>query len=69
MDKDKNYFGIDVSKSTFDVYNLQKGHIQFENNTKGFKHFIKMLSSDSHLLWRQQEIIIIYCLITLSKLV
>ncbi len=48
MDKDKNYFGIDVSKSTFDVYNPEKGYLQFENSTKGFKQFVKILSSDSH---------------------
>ncbi len=48
MDKDKNYFSIDVSKSTFDVYNPEKGHLKFENNTKGFKQFLKILSLDSH---------------------
>ncbi|MBS9774829.1 MAG: IS110 family transposase [Tenacibaculum sp.] len=50
MDKVKNYFGIDVSKSTFDVYNPDKGHLQFENNTKGFKQFLKVLSSDNHCI-------------------
>ncbi len=50
MDKDKNYFGIDVSKSTFDVYNPDKGHLQFENSTKGFKQFFKVLSFNSHCI-------------------
>ncbi len=48
MNKDKNYFGIDISKSLFDVYNPQKGHLQFENNSKGFRLFARILSSNSH---------------------
>ncbi len=32
MGKNNKNFGIDISKDVFDVYNPEKGHIQFSNN-------------------------------------
>ncbi|RIA09259.1 hypothetical protein OE09_1088 [Flavobacteriaceae bacterium MAR_2010_72] len=43
MNKNTEYFGIDISKGAFDVYGLELGHHQFANNEKGFKQFIKKL--------------------------
>ena len=48
MDKSKTIFGIDISKNTFDVMDSNGKHNQFENNTKGFVAFLKLLTSDSH---------------------
>lgn len=47
MDKNTNYFGIDISKDIFDVMNMRDQHFQFENSIKGFKKFIKHLDSNS----------------------
>ncbi len=47
MNKNTEFFGIDISKDVFDVYGLELGHCQFTNNEKGFKQFIKKLSRDS----------------------
>ena len=32
MSKNKHFFGIDISKDTFDVYNEAAGHQQFSND-------------------------------------
>ncbi|RSK41340.1 IS110 family RNA-guided transposase [Mangrovimonas spongiae] len=43
MDKDRKIYGIDISKSVFDVYSESGGHIQFSNIVKGFRLFVKSL--------------------------
>lgn len=48
MDKSKTIFGIDISKNTFDVMDSNGKHAQFENNSKGFPKFLKLLNHDSH---------------------
>jgi transposase len=48
MRKDKTIFGIDISKTTFDVMDSDGKHSQFENNIKGFSKFLKLLTTDSH---------------------
>ena len=47
MNKNTEFFGIDISKDVFDVFSLEMGHNQFSNNEKGFKQFIKKLSKGS----------------------
>ena len=47
MNKNTEFFGIDISKDVIDVFSLEKGHNQFANNEKGFKQFIKKLSKES----------------------
>ncbi len=39
MTKDKKIYGIDISKSVFDVYSEDEGHFQFTNSEKGFNKF------------------------------
>jgi transposase len=48
MNKSKDYFGIDISKATFDVYNDVTGHHQFKNDKAGFKVFAKLLGENAH---------------------
>lgn len=43
MNKDRKIYGIDISKSVFDVYCEATGHIQLNNDEKGFKSFLKTL--------------------------
>lgn len=43
MIKDKEIYGIDVSKKVFDVYAKQLGYLQFTNDEKGFKNLVKQL--------------------------
>jgi len=50
MSKSKQFFGIDISKDVFDVYSKDLGHHQFENNSKGFRSFFKLLDSTSHCI-------------------
>lgn len=45
MNKSTIFVGIDISKDTFDVYDSERGHFQFSNDLKGFKLFIKQLTS------------------------
>lgn len=47
MDKNTNYFGIDISKDVFDVMDSENNHFQFENNFKGFRKFLKLLNHQS----------------------
>lgn len=46
MNKSTIFVGIDISKDVFDIYDSVQGHLQFTNNIKGFKSFIKSLSKD-----------------------
>lgn len=50
MNKSKDYFGIDISKATFDVYNDKHGHHQFKNDNSGFKSLMKMLSENAYCI-------------------
>lgn len=43
MNKDREIYGIDISKSVFDCYHPKAGHKQYVNDEKGFKDFIKQL--------------------------
>ena len=40
--------GIDISKSTFDVFSDDLGHLKFSNNKDGFKSFKRVLSKTDH---------------------
>jgi len=44
MTKDKEIYGIDISKDVFDVYSNSSGHVQFKNTEQGFKQLLKSLS-------------------------
>lgn len=46
MNKSTIFIGIDISKDVYDVYDPINGHCQFTNNVKGFKAFLKTLSTD-----------------------
>lgn len=46
MNKDKEIYGIDISKNVFDVYSKADGHIQFNNDEKGFLSLAKRVSKD-----------------------
>jgi transposase len=48
MNKDRIYFGIDISKDVFDVMDSSGNYFQFENDFKGFNNFVKLLSEKSH---------------------
>ena len=43
MTKDRKIYGIDISKSVFDVYCEATGHLQLKNDENGFKSFLKTL--------------------------
>ena len=45
MNKDKEIFGIDISKDVFDVYSVLEGHQQFKNDSQGFKSLMKCLNN------------------------
>ncbi len=46
MGKYTNYFGIDVSKNTFDIWSDKTGHKIFENNSRGFKVFKRLIKEN-----------------------
>lgn len=48
MSKDKNYFGIDVSKEVLDIYDSKGGFYQIKNSVSGFKKFLKLTDNNSH---------------------
>ena len=48
MNKDTNYYGIDISKDVFDVMDQKGVHYQFKNTQKGFKEFLEILTKKSH---------------------
>ena len=50
MSKSTHFFGIDISKDTFDVYSDLSGHHQFTNDVKGFKQFLKRIDSNAHCI-------------------
>ena len=47
MDKYTEIYGVDISKDVFDVYSISKGHVQYENDAKGFKSFKSSLPKSS----------------------
>jgi len=47
MENYTDYFGIDISKETFDVVNKSGKHFQFSNDTKGFAKFKKVITQGS----------------------
>ena len=47
MDKIKHFYGVDISKSFFDVVDQGGKHNQFSNDLKGFKSFLKAIQKDS----------------------
>ncbi|SDR91914.1 Transposase [Gramella sp. MAR_2010_147] len=47
MDKIKHFYGVDISKSFFDVVDQDGKHDQFSNDVKGFKSFLKAIKKDS----------------------
>ncbi len=47
MNKDREIFGIDISKDVFDVYGALSGHQQCKNATTGFKQFLKVLPKNA----------------------
>lgn len=47
MNKDREIYGIDISKNVFDVYSLSSGHIQFRNDDKGFKSLLEQLPKEA----------------------
>lgn len=47
MSKYKEIYGVDISKSVFDVYERSIGHVQFSNDEKGFVKFLKTLPKDA----------------------
>lgn len=46
MNKNKQIYGVDISKNVFDVVDSQGNHYQFKNDGNGFKLFLKILLSD-----------------------
>jgi transposase len=47
MDKIKHFYGVDISKSFFDVVDRTGKHDQFSNDVKGFKGLLKFIKEDS----------------------
>lgn len=47
MIKNKQIYGVDISKGVFDVVDFNGKHSQFSNDSKGFKVVFKTLSSDA----------------------
>ena len=47
MNKYNETFGVDISKDVFDAHGSKSGHVQFKNNEKGFKAFLKSLPSQA----------------------
>jgi transposase len=47
MNKDIKIYGIDISKSVFDMYNDLDGYIQFKNDDKGFKSLFESLPDNA----------------------
>lgn len=50
MNKDRKIYGIDISKDVFDVYNDTTGHLQFNNEEKGFKSLLRFLPKEALLV-------------------
>ena len=47
MDKIKHFYGVDISKSFFDVVDQNGKHDQFSNDVKGFRSILKLIKKDS----------------------
>ncbi|TRO66826.1 IS110 family transposase [Christiangramia sabulilitoris] len=43
----KQFYGVDISKSSFDVVDQNAKHDQFSNDVRGFKKFLKTIRKDS----------------------
>lgn len=48
MDKNKECFGIDISKETFDVYTESLGSLVYKNKKEGFAKFVRELDEGSY---------------------
>lgn len=48
MNKSTLFFGIDISKDSFDVYGKELGHKSYPNTRAGFNSFKKVLDDDSY---------------------
>ncbi len=48
MYKSKHFIGVDISKETFDVWDLSTGHHCYSNDSKGFRLFYKLMKSNTH---------------------
>lgn len=48
MSKGITYYGIDISKDVFDVYDSTGIYVQYKNTYSGFKRFLKSLCQSSH---------------------
>jgi len=48
MNKNKHFFGIDISKDVFDVVDHQDNHHQYPNDQSGFREFRKILTKQTH---------------------
>lgn len=46
MNKNTQIHGVDISKDVFDVANSEGKHLQFPNDSHGFKSFLKSLSDE-----------------------
>lgn len=47
MNKDIKYFGLDISKDVFDVYDNNGTYYQFKNSISGFKKLVKLLDTNA----------------------
>lgn len=47
MNKDKEIYGIDISKDVFDAYNASAGHHKLKNGAPGFRQFLKGLPKNA----------------------
>ena len=47
MNSYANIYGLDISKDTFDVVDLEGKHNNFKNTKKGFREFKKIIKTDS----------------------
>ena len=47
MNEYVDYLGIDVSKLTLDIMNVEGKHFQFSNDLKGFREFAKIIAKGS----------------------
>ena len=48
MNKNTHFIGIDISKSTFDVWNSSTGHHCYSNDIKGFRSFYGQHNDATH---------------------
>jgi len=48
MYKSKHFIGVDISKETFDVWDLSTGHHRYSNDLKGFRSFYKLMKDTTH---------------------